>query len=271
MANQKEGLDYFSLYTNIELDDKITLIEAKHGTIGFTVVVKLWVKIYGDKGYYYQWSDRTKLIFSRRINIDYAQVEEVVKDAVEFDLFDKKLFKKYGILTSKKIQDHFLHSTKRRKKVEIYKPYLLLNGNNDNIKNDNVYIIDKNDNILEHSIEEYSIEENKKSSKKEFATDSIEVKLSKYLYKKILENNPEHKKPNFDKWAKHIDYMIRLDGRDPPKIKEIIDWSQADSFWFKNILSTKKLRKQFDKLLLGKKKAPKDSKGKKYGKTIKKG
>lgn len=257
MNNQKEGLDYFSLYTDIELDDKITLMEAKHGIEGFAIIVKLWAKIYGDKGYYYEWNERTKLIFSRRINIDYKKVEQVVEDAVEFSLFDKNKFKKYGILTSKKIQDHYLHSTRRRKKVEIKKAFLLLNGNNDNIKNNNVYILDDNDDILEHSIVEYSIEENnKESSKNKFATTSIEFKLSSYLYKKILKNNPDQKKPNLQSWAKHIDYMIRLDKRKPKKIKELIDWCQGHSFWHANILSTKKLREQFDQLTLNMKKEP---------------
>ena len=44
--------------------------------------------------------------------------------------------------------------------------------------------------------------------------------------------------------------MIRIDKRTPDKIREVIDWCQADDFWCKNILSTNKLRKQYDKLVI---------------------
>ena len=48
--------------------------------------------------------------------------------------------------------------------------------------------------------------------------------------------------------------MIRLNNRKPEKIKEIIKWCQKDKFWQNNILSTQKLREQFDQLGLKRKK-----------------
>ncbi len=148
MVNIKDGLDYFPLDTNIELDDKMALIEAKHGHLGFYVIIKLIIKIYGDKGYYYDWNEKTQLIFSRRINVDYKQVKEIVEDAINFELFNKDRFKKYGILTSKRIQIQFLEATKRRKNVEMKRAYLVLNGQSDNILRDNVNILNDNDDIL---------------------------------------------------------------------------------------------------------------------------
>ena len=44
--------------------------------------------------------------------------------------------------------------------------------------------------------------------------------------------------------------MIRIDKRDPKEIGRVIEWSQTNSFWQNNILSTAKLRKHFDKLAL---------------------
>ena len=43
--------------------------------------------------------------------------------------------------------------------------------------------------------------------------------------------------------------MIRLDNRDPVEIEKVILWCQEDTFWQNNILSTKKLRFQFDQLV----------------------
>ena len=39
---QKEGLDYFPFDVDMDQDDKVALIEAKHGITGFGVVVKLF-------------------------------------------------------------------------------------------------------------------------------------------------------------------------------------------------------------------------------------
>lgn len=47
----KAGLEYFSL--DCGMDDKVELIEAKYGLIGFAVIIKLWQKIYSE-GYYYK-------------------------------------------------------------------------------------------------------------------------------------------------------------------------------------------------------------------------
>lgn len=86
--------------------------------------------------------------------------------------------------------------------------------------------------------------------KKKFDEDSIELKLSKHLFKKISKNNPNAKEPNFQLWARNIDLMIRIDKRKPDDIKKVIEWCQQDSFWHKNILSTEKLRKQYDQLVM---------------------
>jgi phage replication O-like protein O len=109
----------------------------------------------------------------------------------------------------------------------------------------------KKENIQKKTIQKKNIR-----SKNEFATSSTEYRLSNYLYQKILKNNPEQKKPNLQSWTVHIDYMIRIDKRKPEKIKEVIDWCQADSFWYANILSTKKLREKYDQLILQMKNKP---------------
>lgn len=86
--------------------------------------------------------------------------------------------------------------------------------------------------------------------KKDFPSDSDEIRLSELLFNLIIRRNPNHKKPNFKTWAKQIDLMIRVDNRQPQDIANVIGWCQEDDFWKNNILSTEKLRKQFDTLVL---------------------
>ena len=106
-----------------------------------------------------------------------------------------------------------------------------------------------------------SINKNDKNvnNKKEIS-DSIEYRLANYLLNFILKRNPNHKKPNIQSWAKHIDLMLRIDKRSVEDIKAVIKWCQNDTpdkqqdkkwkGWANNILSTKTLRNKFDKIYL---------------------
>jgi len=47
--------------------------------------------------------------------------------------------------------------------------------------------------------------------------------------------------------------MVRIDKRTPNAIRELIEFSQADSFWHENILCMATLRGKFDQLTLKRK------------------
>ncbi len=91
---------------------------------------------------------------------------------------------------------------------------------------------------------------NKKSRKQIYDESSIYFQLANLLYQRILENNPNHKKTNLQNWASQIRLMMEKDKRTEEQIRFLIDWSQNDSFWMGNILSTKKLREKFDALVI---------------------
>ncbi|WP_153465064.1 Lin1244/Lin1753 domain-containing protein [Sediminibacillus terrae] len=122
---KKEGLDYFPLDVDIDQNDKVALIEAKHGVVGFSVIVKLFMKIYKE-GYFYKWTEREQLLFSNRVNVDINIVKDVVIDSIEWDLFNKKLYQDHEILTSQGIQERYLDAITRRKEVNLVKSFLLI-------------------------------------------------------------------------------------------------------------------------------------------------
>ena len=95
----------------------------------------------------------------------------------------------------------------------------------------------------------------KKRKENVYSETSVEFRLAAYLFKFIQERKTDYTEPNFQEWAKHIDYMIRLDKRDFKEIGKVIEWCQQDEFWQNNILSTSKLRKQYDQLVLKMKKS----------------
>ena len=88
-------------------------------------------------------------------------------------------------------------------------------------------------------------------TKENYSPNSDEFRMAQLLFSLILKRNPGHKKPDIQKWALHIDRMIRLDSRKVDDIEAIINWCQEDGcFWQNIILSTENLRQKFDQLKL---------------------
>ena len=120
----KEGLDYFSL--DCHMNDAMKLIQAEFGLVGYAVVIKLWQKIYSDKGYYTKWGRDVALLFAQENGVGGNVVQEVVRICLQRGIFDQAMFKEHGILTSDGIQKRFAEGTARRTSVKIDRRYLLI-------------------------------------------------------------------------------------------------------------------------------------------------
>lgn len=101
---------------------------------------------------------------------------------------------------------------------------------------------------------EVDLEEEEEDKKKTFEPDSDEIRLTEFFLKEIRQNNPDHKQPNLQNWAKSFDSIIRIDGKTPKDIAELIRWCQNDDFEMANVLSPDKLRKRYDALIMKKSK-----------------
>lgn len=95
---------------------------------------------------------------------------------------------------------------------------------------------------------EKSEKTNRNSGKPKYDDSSSFMILSRELYSLILSNNSGAKEPNFQKWADDFRKMIEIDKRDEQHLREVMQWSQRDSFWKGNILSANKFRQKFDQL-----------------------
>ena len=158
------GINYFPL--NVHLDDKFELIEAEFGLKGFAIVVKLFQKIYGQQGYYCEWTEDVALLFGKNVGLGGDAVSEIVRAAIKRGIFDSELYDKYQILTSRGIQERYFEAVSRRKEVEVRKEYLLIKVDqiykNVRILNENVNISSKNVNISEQKkVEESTVTEKK--------------------------------------------------------------------------------------------------------------
>lgn len=282
----KQGLEYFAL--DVNMNDEVEIIEAEHGLVGFAVLIKLFQKIYSE-GYYYEWEDREQILFSNRVSVDRNKVVSIVNDCIKWDIFDKQMYERHKILTSKRIQNHYFTSTYKRVNVEAIEEYLLIDisdrtnlnvirvsddGNEEtNIdtdiestqskskSNSKVKDKDKENNIeLQQDCNEDEIpEEPREESKLDYEEDGIEIQLSRFMIDEMLRIKPDSKVPDKDVkklqgWAEQIDYMLRIDKRNPRDIAELFRWSQEHSFWCSNIRSPRKLREKWDTLEMQKNK-----------------
>lgn len=261
---QKEGLDYFPLDVDIDQDDKVALIEAQHGLVGFGIVIKLLMKIYKN-GYFYQWTEKEQLLFSRSVNVDINTINEVVNDCVKWGLFSDEVYENDNILTSKGIQLRYLEAASRRQVVKIKTKHLLISS--DKVKEYKNLVLDgvnvdinlENENINPQRKEKESKEEKSKknSPKQVYDESSICFQLASYFLERIRLNNPEHKQPNLQMWSNDIRLMIEQDNRNEEQIRYLMKWVQEDDFEQANVLSPSKLRKRFDQLIIKVKQAKK--------------
>ncbi len=83
-----------------------------------------------------------------------------------------------------------------------------------------------------------------------------DLEAAKWMFKRIQVINPTQKAPKWFDWANDIRLMREIDGRTHEQICVLFDWASRDSFWHKNILSTKSLRKHFDMLTVKSKENP---------------
>lgn len=123
----KVGLDYFEL--DCHMDDKVRLIQAEYGLKGFAVFVRLLQEIYGECGYYCEWTQDRELLFASENGLNGGSLKllgDIVSACIRRNIFSARLFEEYGILTSSGVQKQYLKATAKREVVELKKEYLLI-------------------------------------------------------------------------------------------------------------------------------------------------
>jgi hypothetical protein len=73
--------------------------------------------------------------------------------------------------------------------------------------------------------------------------------LCTFFFEKIKERNPEFKEPKLEKWKAEFDCLLRIDKRDPAKVKKLIEWASTHKWWKVACLSPGKLRKEYDQMM----------------------
>lgn len=133
----KQGIDYFPLDVRLDDDDKLSMIIGDFGFKGELIFIKLLSWIYGNQGYYTDWTDQEQLKFAKRVayvgGSSVNLINEVVAGCVKWGLFDKSVFDSFHILTSRRIQTTWIEATRKRK-GRVINPKIWIIGVNDGVK-----------------------------------------------------------------------------------------------------------------------------------------
>jgi len=119
----KKGLDYFPL--DCDFDDKIYQLEAKLGGEGCWRLIKIWKEIYKWEGYYANWGEKQVEAFAKKHRYRVGNIKNLVEFCLDIELFDRKRFEQYRILTSKGVQLRYLNIARIRPSLTVVKEYLL--------------------------------------------------------------------------------------------------------------------------------------------------
>lgn len=133
MAVSKKGIDYYPRDVGMMRDRKFNKARQKYGYLVYVIYDALLEMIYGDKGYYIVYNDRTRAEVVWEIQdycrgkygVEETTICEVIEMLTECGLFSGDCFKQ-GIITSRRIQEVYYRTTVERKNVVVSKDIWLL-------------------------------------------------------------------------------------------------------------------------------------------------
>lgn len=127
---KKEGIEFSGWSVDVFEDPKIDRLIDGQGIAGFTIYFYLCQRAYGLYGYYLPWTCDDAASIARRIGggVGSKTVKDTVGLCLRVGLFDRMLFERHGILTSRAIQRGFTVVLKKRRAKSVIAEYWLLDA-----------------------------------------------------------------------------------------------------------------------------------------------
>jgi hypothetical protein len=126
---KKQGLDFFHLLVDTDEHPKLVDLDLRDelpNSSGFGILFRILMRLYKN-GYYLKWNERMQKIISHKIHTDISKIKLVIEICLAENFFNNNLYKKYRILTSRRIQEHYIYACKRRTKILLIQEFLLTN------------------------------------------------------------------------------------------------------------------------------------------------
>jgi len=128
----KKGLDYAPWDVDVFLGVReIDKLMESQGCTGFVIYFYLCQMAAKFEGYYYKWSYDDAATTAKRVGggAGSEAVKQTVALCLQMGLFDKRLFDRYGILTSRRIQRNYVEAKARQRETTVIEEYWLLEKN----------------------------------------------------------------------------------------------------------------------------------------------
>lgn len=124
---KRQGLDYFPLDINFMMSRPVRRVQKSAGDAAVTVLMYIYTSLYGGEGYYLAADgDYLEYLADLLYGADTGFVERVIREAVKQGLFDERVYREHGVLTSREVQKQYLFCTRRRHSVRLDPRYSLL-------------------------------------------------------------------------------------------------------------------------------------------------
>ncbi len=223
----KQGISYFPL--DVQFDDKVELLIADKGSDALSVLVTTWQLIYQNEGYYVEDGSDLYLLIRRRIMTEKTIIQDIVIAAIGRGIFDKSMHKNHKILTSKAIQKRYFIASARKKIINVYKNYLLVEVNE--YKNVNCLGVNVCKNATKEEEEEEEEGDIKEEGKKQQVFDSLwndyPKKDGRKAALKHFNNSVKNEEDEIRIKKALENYKTSVNGTDPKFVKN-------GSTWFNN-------------------------------------
>jgi len=240
----KQGIDYFPLDT--QFDEKVELFVAENEHAGLGILINIWQLIYAGNGYYINNDKTLHLLIKRRGMSSLETIKQVINSAISYRIFDSELHSRFGILTSRAIQERYFLASKKKKRVSVDGNYLcrgvsvsdnsIIDGGNATNVKEEVNVKEKEDtDVVSDNPKDIEVVEKMAEAVRSISSNGYPDFASK---PKLWTN-----------WLKEARLLREKDGRDPEITLSLIaglragEFRKSDSFdWANQIKHPGKFR-----------------------------
>jgi hypothetical protein len=126
----KVGIDFSRWETDMFDDDKYFLLLQAQGWRGFGIFFYVCQLIYKTNGYYMEWHESSSAMIAQRAGggLRAATVEATIQACLRSGLFDKRLYDRSAVLTSRAIQKRYASAIVERVDKSVIAEYWLLSA-----------------------------------------------------------------------------------------------------------------------------------------------
>ncbi len=123
MRPPKTGLDWYP--HNTKMSDELRMMMNLYGLQGYGWYYRLLDDIHGGDGYFLHLDRRKIIMLAAEMRISDVVFRQMIDSALDIDLFDRRRYELYGILTSLQVQTDYFNATERRTHTTVRAEYLL--------------------------------------------------------------------------------------------------------------------------------------------------